>query len=421
MVQDFRTETDQRSPAPPHFDRLLQGKLTNGTEDERTNTMSSNKSDYAKDDNKVSEKGNASPRLHRRMPSKREKKNRSKTYSGAEVSLLRRLRSTKDSGAKTPEGRMDDDLLEARIEEGVKRRAFLHYDVQSVYFDLPDIIRIVQNPERKRSTLTGASAASSRQQPNTPSTPTVCNVGFVACAAVVCASMRNYKHQNYFGIDNILGPVALSVRREKLNSPENPLSDNGKDSTARYLYRIILRTSELNTLRGYIMEDSIPSSAKHNTSRGLPLRDVLEYVVPDLPLTCLKVANNSEKTREHLCKLDEQGLSNKYKIGILYCRAGQGTEEEMYNNEHSGPAFDEFLECVGEKVKLKGFVKYRAQLDNRTDSTGPHSIYAYTRVMRSVPCVHNVALHTQQPATGKSPFHTPDKTVHSLGRIHKDV
>ncbi|PIK34754.1 putative signal-induced proliferation-associated 1-like protein 2 isoform X3 [Apostichopus japonicus] len=69
-------------------------------------------------------------------------------------------------------------------------------------------------------------------------------------------------------------------------------------------------------------------------------------------------------------------LSNKYKIGILYCRAGQGTEEEMYNNEHSGPAFDEFLECVGEKVKLKGFVKYRAQLDNRTDSTGPHSIYA---------------------------------------------
>ncbi|XP_071832960.1 uncharacterized protein [Apostichopus japonicus] len=451
MVQDFRTETDQRSPAPPHFDKLLQGKLTNGTEDERTNTMSSNKSDYAKEDNKVSEKGNASPRLHRRMPSKREKKNRSKTYSGAEVSLLRRLRSTKgDSGAKTPEGRMDDDLLEARIEEGVKRRAFLHYDVQSVYFDLPDIIRIVQNPERKRSTLTGASAASSRQQPNTPSgsiedlTAEEQDLGdgrsndlLLSCpffrnelgeeaeprvslskmGTLNTKVMRKFKHrvilerigdgrgiannpkgpilelvdhgalyyrqyfekhehQNYFGIDNILGPVALSVRREKLNSPENPLSDNGKDSTARYLYRIILRTSELNTLRGYIMEDSIPSSAKHNTSRGLPLRDVLEYVVPDLPLTCLKVANNSEKTREHLCKLDEQGLSNKYKIGILYCRAGQGTEEEMYNNEHSGPAFDEFLECVGEKVKLKGFVKYRAQLDNRTDSTGPHSIYA---------------------------------------------
>lgn len=56
------------------------------------------------------------------------------------------------------------------------------------------------------------------------------------------------EHQNYFGIDNILGPVALSLRREKLESPENPLSDNGKDSTARYLYRIILRTSEVRLL-----------------------------------------------------------------------------------------------------------------------------------------------------------------------------
>lgn len=450
MVQDFRTETDQRSPAPPHFDKLLQGKLSNGTDDERTNTMSTTKSDYTKDERKSTEKINASPRLHRRMPSKREKKNRSKSYSGAEVSLLRRLRSNKgESGSKTPEGKLDDDMLEARIEEGVRRRAFLHYDVQSMYFDLPEIIRLIQNPERKRSTLTGASAAS-RQLSNTPqgsledltaeeqdsgdgrsndlvlSCPFFRNeLGEEAEPRVSLSKMgtlntkvmrkfkqkvilerigdgrgivnsvrgpvlelvdqgalyykqyfEKYEHQNYFGIDNVLGPVALSLRREKLESPENPLSDNGKDSTARYLYRIILRTSELNTLRGYIMEDSIPSTAKHNTSRGLPLRDVLEYVVPDLPLGCLKLAINSEKTREQLCKLDEQGLSNKYKVGILYCKAGQGTEEEMYNNEYSGPALEEFLECIGEKVRLKGFVKYRAQLDNKTDSTGTHSMYA---------------------------------------------
>lgn len=81
-----------------------------------------------------------------------------------------------------------------------------------------------------------------------------------------------------------------------------------------YIYVIF---PQLNTLRGYIMEDSIPSSAKHNTSRGLPLRDVLEYVVPDLPLTCLKVANNSEKTREHLCKLDEQGVGPGFVVYLM--------------------------------------------------------------------------------------------------------
>uniref|UniRef100_A0A3B3XA59 Signal induced proliferation associated 1 like 2 n=1 Tax=Poecilia mexicana TaxID=48701 RepID=A0A3B3XA59_9TELE len=51
------------------------------------------------------------------------------------------------------------------------------------------------------------------------------------------------------------------------------------------------------------------------------------------------------------------------------------TEEEMYNNESAGPALDEFLDLLGQRVRLKGFTKYRAQLDNKTDSTGTHSLY----------------------------------------------
>ena len=31
-------------------------------------------------------------------------------------------------------------------------------------------------------------------------------------------------------------------------------------------------------------------------------------------------------------RLDEQELNNKYKVGVLYCKAGQMTEEEWYNN-----------------------------------------------------------------------------------------
>lgn len=50
----------------------------------------------------------------------------------------------------------------------------------------------------------------------------------------------------------------------------------------------------------------------------------------------------------------------------MYCRAGQSTEEEMYNNETAGPAFEEFLQLLGEKVRLKGFTKYRAQLDTKS-------------------------------------------------------
>ncbi|XP_031467697.1 signal-induced proliferation-associated protein 1-like [Phasianus colchicus] len=68
-------------------------------------------------------------------------------------------------------------------------------------------------------------------------------------------------------------------------------------------------------------------------------------------------------------------LCRRHKVGVLYCRAGQSTEEEMYNNECAGPAFNEFLSLLGERVTLKAFSKYAAQLDTKTDSTGTHSLY----------------------------------------------
>ncbi|XP_032286287.1 signal-induced proliferation-associated 1-like protein 2 isoform X1 [Phoca vitulina] len=176
------------------------------------------------------------------------------------------------------------------------------------------------------------------------------------------------EHQNYFGIDENLGPVAVSIRREKVE-------DAKEKEGSQFNYRVAFRTSELTTLRGAILEDAIPSTTRHGTARGLPLKEVLEYVIPELSIQCLRQASNSPKVSEQLLKLDEQGLSFQHKIGILYCKAGQSTEEEMYNNETAGPAFEEFLDLLGQRVRLKGFTKYRAQLDNKTDSTGTHSLY----------------------------------------------
>lgn len=175
------------------------------------------------------------------------------------------------------------------------------------------------------------------------------------------------EHWNYFGADENLGPVAVSIRREK---PEE-MKENGSP----YNYRIIFRTSELMTLRGSVLEDAIPSTAKHSSARGLPLKEVLEHVVPELSVQCLRLAFNTPKVTEQLMKLDEQGLNYQQKVGVMYCKAGQSTEEEMYNNEAAGPAFEEFLQLLGERVRLKGFEKYRAQLDTKTDSTGTHSLY----------------------------------------------
>ncbi|CAB1348560.1 unnamed protein product [Coregonus sp. 'balchen'] len=175
------------------------------------------------------------------------------------------------------------------------------------------------------------------------------------------------EHSNYFGTDEKLGPVAVSIRREKL--------DDTKDLKDQYLYRIIARTSELVTLRGSILEDAVASTGRHGTVRGLPLKEVLEQVVPELSVSCLRLALSTPKVTEQLLKLDEQGLSQKHKVGVLLCRAGQSTEEEMYNNEEATPTFSAFMDLLGEQVCLRGFPNYAAQLDTKTDSTGTHSLY----------------------------------------------
>ncbi|XP_067464001.1 signal-induced proliferation-associated protein 1 isoform X3 [Thunnus thynnus] len=173
------------------------------------------------------------------------------------------------------------------------------------------------------------------------------------------------EHQNFFGMDDRLGPVAISFRREEKEG----------SSGAQYNYRIIFRTTEMKTLRGSILEESVPSAARHTTPRGLSPKRLLEFIMPELNLHCLRLASNSPKVRDTLLKLDEQGLNFQRKVGVMYCRAGQSSEEDMYNNESSGPAFEEFLDLLGERVRLKGWEKYRAQLDNKTDSTGTHSLY----------------------------------------------
>ncbi|KOC68991.1 Signal-induced proliferation-associated 1-like protein 2 [Habropoda laboriosa] len=164
------------------------------------------------------------------------------------------------------------------------------------------------------------------------------------------------EHQNWFGMDEQLGPVAISIRKEANQ------------------YRIIVRTSELLTLRGSVPEEALGGIRPQGR---LPTRELLELVAPEVQLGSLRLGTSTAE--ETLARLDEQGLSSRYKVGVLYCRSGQRTEEEMYNNQHAGPAFLEFLDTIGQRIRLRGFEGYKAGLDTRTDSTGTHAVAATHR------------------------------------------
>ncbi|XP_075583426.1 LOW QUALITY PROTEIN: signal-induced proliferation-associated protein 1-like, partial [Pelecanus crispus] len=172
------------------------------------------------------------------------------------------------------------------------------------------------------------------------------------------------EHQNFLGEDARLGPVAVSLRREEKEGPQ-----------PQVLHRIILRTSQLRTLRGSVLEEALAPRRAPPRGTGSPRKKLLELVLPGLGAQGLRLAGPSPAVPDTLLKLDEQGGDFQRKVGVLYCRAGQGSEEEMYNNEGAGPAFAQFLGLLGTRVRLRGFAHYRAQLDTRTDSTGTHSLY----------------------------------------------
>ncbi|KAM4014516.1 signal-induced proliferation-associated 1-like protein 1 isoform 5-T5 [Anomaloglossus baeobatrachus] len=390
-------------------------------------------------------------------------KRRSKSETG-DSSIFRKLRNAKVEGELGKTLDIEDNRSDDSIKAWTCPKCVAHYDVQSVLFDLNEVVINRHNVIKRRNTTTGASAAAAASLATVPlshsssfNSPTgstedlnskdvdqgddksndlvmSCpyfrnemggegekkvslsksnsgsfsgceNSSFESTMSSHCANaglavlevpkenlvlhidrakryivehvdlgayyFRKYfyqkEHWNYFGSDDNLGPVAVSIRREKL--------EDAKENGPQYNYRIIFRTSELMTLRGSVLEDAIPSTAKHGTARGLPLKEVLEHIIPELNVQGLRLAFNTPKVTEQLMKLDEQGLSYQLKVGIMYCKAGQSTEEEMYNNESAGPAFEEFLQLLGERVRLKGFEKYRAQLDTKTDSTGTHSLY----------------------------------------------
>lgn len=97
---------------------------------------------------------------------------------------------------------------------------------------------------------------------------------------------------------------------------------------------------QLNTLRGSILEDVVPSTSKHGLARGLPLKEVLEYLVPELNVHCLRLALNTPKVTEQLMKLDEQGVRTKLPLQCGF-DSGMLSYQLLYKsylfsiNEHS--------------------------------------------------------------------------------------
>lgn len=84
-------------------------------------------------------------------------------------------------------------------------------------------------------------------------------------------------------------------------------------------------------------------------------------------------------TPEELLKLDQVFIKSELKVGVIYVQEGQYNEEEILDNNDNSLPFEEFLQILGDKIRLKGFDKYKGGLDTVHDLTGLYSVYTNWR------------------------------------------
>ncbi|CAH1136003.1 unnamed protein product [Ceutorhynchus assimilis] len=159
------------------------------------------------------------------------------------------------------------------------------------------------------------------------------------------------EHSNLIGTDENLGPVLLSIKTENVAQQEH--------------LRIMLR------LRMTTKHEILPSS----------------YFGPNpSPSRMAKLLNNEvnvdnfqpvlhPKTSQLIATYDEHVLVTTFKFGVLYQQFGQTTEEELFCNNVTSPAFSDFLDLLGQRIQLKDHKGYRGGLDIQNGHTGDTAVY----------------------------------------------
>nr|XP_036232807.1 uncharacterized protein LOC106622375 isoform X1 [Bactrocera oleae] len=165
------------------------------------------------------------------------------------------------------------------------------------------------------------------------------------------------EHWNYFTSDEDLGPVILSIKQETLN---------GRDQ-----FRILVRAGS------YTVHGLIPASCvfADRYNREEVVRSLGKEVNLNPPLTLGQLPD----TPEELLKLDQVFIKSELKVGVIYVKEDQFSEEQILDNNENSILFDEFLTLLGDRVRLRGFDKYKGGLDTVHDLTGLYSVYTNWR------------------------------------------
>lgn len=184
------------------------------------------------------------------------------------------------------------------------------------------------------------------------------------------------KHWNFFCVDDDIEAVILSLKVELLHGKE-------------YI-RILVRSS-LHSLHVVTSPSLLGVHEHYNDPFSWieTLTQVLKLTKP------LQVIVHYTAALE-LVKLERLFVKSDFKIGVLYVKHEQQSEDEIFSNTSHSSAFESFLHLLGDRVSLQGFEGYSGGLDTSNSLNGAQSIYTEyrnNRIMFHVP--------TLMPNTGE--------------------
>eukprot|EP01132_Coremiostelium_polycephalum_P005734 gene5734-7131_t len=226
-----------------------------------------------------------------------------------------------------------------------------------------------------------------------------------------CKYFLGNEHWSYIGEDEKSGTFIISVIKDvglrdnifvmttssELNSNGNSVSTSGSSTNLtstnmgttnigcslnlstqlektdkRDVFKVLLRTKSSDIFTESSIKVSTPGF--FNSSNKPPIKELIQSVSQDLSCKNIKLIKNTDIQKE-LALFEEKQRIKSFKFGILYCAPNQFEEEDMFSNEKGSEKYNEFLEFLGQRVKLKGWPSYRAGLDVKSDTTGTESIY----------------------------------------------
>ncbi|XP_027481789.1 rap1 GTPase-activating protein 2 isoform X3 [Zalophus californianus] len=214
----------------------------------------------------------------------------------------------------------------------------------------------IEDPENVGTPTSLGSSICEEEEEGSPSPSTF---GYkLECRGEARAYRRHFlgkDHLNFYCTGSSLGNLLLSVKCEEAEGME-------------YL-RIILRSKvktvhERIPLAGLSKLPSVPQIAKAfcDDAAGLKFNPVLY-----------------PKASQMIVSYDEHDVNNTFKFGVIYQKARQTLEEELFGNNEESPAFKEFLDLLGDTITLQDFKGFRGGLDVTHGQTGVESVYTIFR------------------------------------------